>query len=630
MTALIAAILLAAVPDTVMLCPVDVTANAGKHQTSPTQTLDAADMERLGAQSAADALRFASGVQVKDYGGLGGLKTVDVRSMGAQHVAVTLDGIALGNAQNGQIDLGQYALQTLSAVKVVNGQESSLLQPALVAGYGSAVGMTTARPDLSQKPWRLNAHLAVGSARMLNPSLSAAMRLSPGVTASLSARMLTSDGRYRFRYHTAHYDTMAVRQGGDITSGAVEANVFGTNWRAKAYYFGSDRGLPGAIVNNVWHRDERLSDHNMFVQGAFDHSRGPWSHVSRFKAAHYRTLYDNRDQPSLGHDNLYCQTEVYASTAHRLQLSKGWEASAALDMAWHRLLADTPQFVRPDRLTVAAAATARYIHRKFTGRATMQYQSVADWRQGVAGTVANGAWSPSLAVSLGPWRGVTLRGFAKRSFRMPTFNDLYYTNIGSASLRPERATQFDLGVAYILAGRLELSLDGYHNIVADKIVAIPRGQQFRWSMLNLGRVRITGADLTALYTRPFGRQWHLTLRANYSLRHAVDVTQRGSGVYGHQIPYTPLHTLTCAAALRWRGLTLDYTLTHLSERYSLRQNLPANRLAPYTLQDLALTYARDIWSLQLRVDNVAAEAYEVIAGYPMPLRTFRLTATYNI
>ena len=54
----------------------------------------------------ADILRAFTGVQVKDYGGAGGLKTVNVRSLGSEHVGIFLDGIQVDNAQNMQVDLG--------------------------------------------------------------------------------------------------------------------------------------------------------------------------------------------------------------------------------------------------------------------------------------------------------------------------------------------------------------------------------------------------------------------------------------------------------------------------------------------------------------------------------------------
>ncbi|MDE7150161.1 MAG: TonB-dependent receptor, partial [Bacteroidales bacterium] len=46
------------------------------------QKLEGAVLERLNSLSVADAIRFFSGIQIKDYGGVGGIKTVNIRSMG--------------------------------------------------------------------------------------------------------------------------------------------------------------------------------------------------------------------------------------------------------------------------------------------------------------------------------------------------------------------------------------------------------------------------------------------------------------------------------------------------------------------------------------------------------------------
>ena len=84
----------------------------------PAQRLNGLQLERLNTHNVADALRYFSGVQIKDYGGMGGLKTVDVRNMGSHHVGVFYDGIQIGNAQNGVVDLGRFSLDDLEELSL--------------------------------------------------------------------------------------------------------------------------------------------------------------------------------------------------------------------------------------------------------------------------------------------------------------------------------------------------------------------------------------------------------------------------------------------------------------------------------------------------------------------------------
>ena len=82
----------------------------------PAQVLQGSQLQSLSTASVADALKFFAGVQIKDYGGLGGQKTVNVRSLGTQHTGVYIDGIRITNCQNGTVDLSKYSLTNMEMV----------------------------------------------------------------------------------------------------------------------------------------------------------------------------------------------------------------------------------------------------------------------------------------------------------------------------------------------------------------------------------------------------------------------------------------------------------------------------------------------------------------------------------
>ena len=127
------------------------------HETITPQTLKGEDLSKVNAHTVADALRFMSGVQLKDYGGIGGLKTVNLRSLGSQHVGIYYDGIELGNAQNGVIDLGQFSLDNIEELSVYQGQRSAIMQTASdFANAGSVYIKTTSHLDKRSKSERGN------------------------------------------------------------------------------------------------------------------------------------------------------------------------------------------------------------------------------------------------------------------------------------------------------------------------------------------------------------------------------------------------------------------------------------------------------------------------------------------
>ena len=295
-----------------------VVARQDVRETIPSQRLGGKQLERLNSHSVADALRYFSGVQVKDYGGVGGIKTINVRSMGSGHVGVFYDGVEVGNAQNGQVDLGQFSLDNVEEVALYNGQKSALLQPAADFGTASAVYIRTKRPKFAPgKADNLKAKVKYGtSGEVFSAAALYERKLSSAVSASLSVGALTATGKYKFRYKrknldgTTAYDTTATRQNGDMWAVRAEANVYGQlrqgSWALKAYTYNSERGIPGAIVNNVWRRGERQWDHNNFLQGSLQKTLG-----GRFttrllaKYAYYDTRYVNNDTTTMLIDNKY-------------------------------------------------------------------------------------------------------------------------------------------------------------------------------------------------------------------------------------------------------------------------------------------------------------------------------------
>ena len=73
------------------------------YSASPTFILSQERLASLGALDIGEALRYVPGVQLKDYGGVGGLKTVSYRSLGSSHTAVLLDENIQLNNQTGSM-----------------------------------------------------------------------------------------------------------------------------------------------------------------------------------------------------------------------------------------------------------------------------------------------------------------------------------------------------------------------------------------------------------------------------------------------------------------------------------------------------------------------------------------------
>ena len=666
------------------------------------QTLSGVQLKKMNALSVADAIRYFSGVQIKDYGGVGGIKTVNIRSMGTNHMGVYYNGIQLGNAQNGQIDLGKYSLENIEEIQLYNGQKSDIWQSAREFGAAGSIYLTTRRPRFAEgKTVNVKAQMRAGSFALIDPSLLLDVKLSETMSLTMNAELISSDGKYPFRYRRVTpsgevaYDTTAIRQNGDINAIRVEAavNHYYSNtgfWKLQLYHYNSERGVPGAIVNNVWRNGERLWDRNSFVQATWqDELFNRWSVRVNAKYANDYTRYINNDDKLIHVENQYLQQEFYFTMAHKVRIFDWWDVSAAYDLQYNAL----SMYAEAHRFTHwLSAATAINIKNYLRLQASVLGTFVNDAKSTNSHDVASNSeasnsgvpeqsadcWganspqsrrpitakcTPALFLSYRPTQLIDLRinAFYKQSYRYPTFNDLYYTDMGNAYLKPELAKQHNVGLSFTqpfrIAGQkgseFRLNADYYYNRISDKIIAYPKGQQFRWTMLNLGLVKINGLDVNAQLHFVLPMDFYLTAKAQYTYQTAIDVTDPNDSYYGDQIPYIPWHSGSAVGMFGWQNdwqqYGLNYSFIYVGERYNQQENIIYNYTQPWYTHDLSvfgeweikpISHSRKaasnstkgvrypiILRVALDINNLLSQDYDVIINYPMPKRNFKCTVS---
>lgn len=626
----------------------------------PAQTLQGEELERLNSHSVADALRYFSGLQIKDYGGMGGMKTVNIRSMGSQHVGVFYDGIQLGNAQNGLVDLGRYSLDDLEEISLYNGQKSEIFQPAKDFGSSGSIYLQPKTPVFTgNRKTNLTIRAKSASIDLFNPSFRLEQKISKRIATSFSAEFLQSDGLYKFRYGRKYpngetaSDTISKRYDSDIKAKRFETSVNGTlnngSWNIRGYGYISNRGIPAPIVKNRFKaRGARMLDESYFVQANFRKKLFPKFETQlKAKFAYDYTYFNDtvRSQSGMPAKNTYIQREVYVSSSNLYSITPDWDVSLNGDFQYNNLDADLHNFSYPTRYTtlVALASTYQWNRFKFLGSLLGTFTSEdvkmnfkADDRR---------EWTPAFFMSYQPASipELTVRAFYKNIFRLPTFNDLYYTSVGNTFLKPEFTHQYDLGFTYqkkynkSLFKGLYVKVDGYYNKVTDKIVAIPTSNMFRWMMLNLGKVEIIGADVNVQTEMMLGNVKIKPLLA-YTYQSAQDKTiTKGfkETYYGEQIPYTPRHSGSFTLMADYKDWSFNYSTIYVGERYDGQQdNIRYNYIQPWYTHDLSvqrkLSLAGHSFKINLEMNNVFNQYYDVVLNYPMPGRNFRLTLNFTL
>ncbi|MBR5593650.1 MAG: TonB-dependent receptor [Bacteroidaceae bacterium] len=605
----------------------------------PLQRVSRNDIMRLGFDGVADALKYMSGVNVRDYGGAGGLKTVSVRGMGAKHTAVSYDGVMVADAQSGVVDLGRFPLSNLSAVTLAVGQGSDgSLRSARVYSASALLSLCTLTGDSTTTDVEIKGG-AFGYA-----AASFYHRYKPAGKWGLTfnGNYLRSDGMYPFTLVNSSLATREIRRDSDIDAFMLEANadvwLGGGKLDAKVYCYSSERGLPGAT--NFYNKGnrERLWNRNAFAQARYVSSLGDdWRLQALFKYdynfSRYREVNSNYSSGEQVDVNI--QNECYASLAAGYVPFSNFNLSLAADVAYTALENNFENSKSPRRFSLWVAAAAEYELLCFKFSASLLATSIVDKVQGGDGGASFFRLSPSFGVAVSPFDNdiLHLRASVKDAFRVPTFADLYYLRLGNVGLKPEKATQCNIGATLYLVGdgffkNITLSVDGYYNNVRDKIVALPT--MYVWRMMNFGEADIWGVDASGSLRLKLTRKVGLLLDANYSCQYAVDVTDATAKNFRHQLPYTPRHSGSLTMSLENPILNVSYLLSAVGERYMLPQNTVKNRMQGYIEHGFSLNRSFSFKGVKLRLQaellNVANRQYEVIKNYPMPGFQWRLSA----
>lgn len=593
-----------------------VLVTASQPNFTPVQSITGEQLQAMSTNSVADVLKYFAGVQLKDYGGVGGMKTLNVRAMGTQHTGVYIDGIRITNCQNGTVDLSKYSIKNMEAVELYNANKTGVSLTASEYASASTVYFRTRRPTET----KLEASFSTGSFHTNKAGIYAAYKNK----MFLDLELLKSKGDYKFKYKSQYEDTTGVRRNTDIRYLRAESGYFTDNFRAHFYLYCSDRGLPGGVVKRLSDKYAdvgREQDLNVFAQCSYQNEYKNWFLKTNHKYAvdklHANTNYI--ENQFVRYDNTYLQTDFYNGLVVGYK-SKFIQTSISPDLRISDLTCNVYGFDYVKRYDFKAVAALTAMYKGWALNASLLYTNVKDHSK-MATADRMTRYTPTFSGSY-QFKNLIVRTFYKSIFRAPTLNDFYYTHVGVRTLKPEYTKQYDVGLNYNTSN-IQIQSDIYWNNVSDKIICIPNGASYDWKMVNKGSVKAFG--------------WDTNLRVKYDKISAMisctyqDVKdysdKRDKLSYGHQLLYSPNWSVT--AVVGFASKSFEATLSHMfvSKRWWTYAS-EDDYLEPYNTTDIRIVYKTKYGKVAANINNVFNKHYELVQRWPLPARQVELS--FNI
>ena len=572
---------------------------------SPVTLLTSQEIQRTNGSSVVDVLRSSEGLFLKDYGPTASLKTVSFRGMAAEHILVLYDGTRLNNFQNGQVDFSLLPMTNVDHIEVVRGGNSSLYGADAVGGI---INIISSRPSENLK---LHADVSFGSFDYKRYSVDGSGRIH-GLGLDFGVMHDQAADNYPFIFHRPGLaDTVQKRNGADFTRTQLYCNTdYSFDGRSGITFsiqrVKSNQGAPGSLtfVSHVRQDDDAVTT------VASIHS----NHVDRLSLSiNMGMTYDLQAY--------YSQTKT---TLQTLNPQLQWVAAG-----WDRCILGG-EFTEGHLEGMLPDAIIKRIQRSLYLSNEMLFQWESEnldrlsFYQSIrydALSEGQEAASPKLGFNVRIIRkwDTRLRASYGKNFRMPTFNDLYDVWLGNPALRPEHSECYDVGVETSLdqSGMHAIQITYFEIATRDRI--LPNTLYYP---VNIPRAQSTGVegrydlkspnnDLSAFADMTF----------NAASRQSRDSTN------GKQLLYIP--KAVCSLGISARVMNLCFSL---SEMYTSKRFTNENEsawLPEYWLTDFNLSTVIPVNPLRLNlrteISNVFDKDYQVLLGYPMPGRTFRLT-----
>jgi len=277
-------------PDTVRIYDIPEVIISERYQTqevratAPVQIFTKQQLNSLNVLQISDAVKHFAGVTVKDYGGIGGLKTVSLRSLGAEHTAISYDGITISDSQTGQVDIGRFSLDNVDRLTLNNGQSDNIFQPARLFASAGVLSIQTLTPQFrNNKNTNLSGSFKTGSWGLVNPSLHIEQKINTKWALSANTEWMSADGRYPYTMYygnTNDSTSREKRKNTEVRTLRTEVGLFGNfsdteQWKLKVYYYQASRGLPGATTLYYDYASQHLWDKNTFVESQYKKEFNP-------------------------------------------------------------------------------------------------------------------------------------------------------------------------------------------------------------------------------------------------------------------------------------------------------------------------------------------------------------------
>ena len=569
-----------------------------------------------------DALQLGSGVFIKTYGGNGALSTVSMNGLGAEHTLVLLNGFRLNSAQNNQVDLNTVSKDNIESIEIMNNGASSIYGSEALGGVINVITKNIGDRDMG-----FTVSGQMGSYDQRKIFLKADKRFSK-FSISLDYTSESSLNNYEYYFNNGLNTILKERANSTFSLRNFSAGInyaINDNSSVKYYtnYSDQSRENPGLETGNEPAYNLQTDKNWNNVLSYSNVLSDKFTFKTEFNFQNFLSNYNGNNLINSYYKNIFISGQsLFSYNINTAEITGGVE----LDYA-----------------TLGSNETESGINRLQPGVFAVSRIDITDYlkifpsaRYDYISDIDKNVFSGNFGINIKPFikSELNIKASAGNNFAAPTFNELYWKDLGNKDLLPETSVNFETGIIYGFSLYSENSVEfTYSHINAENKIVWSPASNGQWTPQNIGLSESNVFMFDINSKKVISDNISVMLGLSYTYTQALKTSSEyeNDPTYNKQIFYIPEEMAKLNFSLNYykSGLNLFYTFT--GSRYTNFENTES--LSPVDLLEANVFQNFSVYNInsqiKFEVNNLLNSDYQLISGYPMPLRNYNVTLSLN-
>ncbi len=605
------------------------------------QVIDENVILKMNGSRLPDILNMSDAVFIKDYGFNSGSKTISLNATQSEHTLILIDGIRLNSRQNAQYDLSLLDMDNVSRIEISKGGSSALYGSEAIGGVINII----TKQFYSTHPIGFNFKVGVGSYGYRKFFGKFSHSFEPANFKKITYNLSYSDERaknnYDYNIKNGLIEVSKQKENSDFNTQSLNLDVNSLNedkslLKLFANYSHFERGVPGIDIGYSTGTARQI-DYNAITGIAY--SRKIHKDLYLKSDLSYKYSLQKYFDPttynlSVKINSFYKLNTIASNSTISFTPSEKFNIETGTELSFNDIVSNETD---KGNLMQAAVFAITKFESKFKGISRISiYPSIRyDYFSNIS---EHNVVTGKIGLNIKPFNkaDLNLKSSFGNNFRAPTFNELYWRDLGNKNLKPEKSLSFDAGIYYKFnfGGINEFEVSYYNIYTKDRIVWTPVSGTI-WRPINIQKVSSEGIDVSLRSEISMNRTFKANIGINYTYGSSVKKKEDypGDPTYNKQLIYLPkemvktsimINYLTTSKILKYVSFSLFYNFS--TRRYT---NFENTQFVPrYDVLDGNLGFGTKLYGVETGirfiVNNIMNEDYAVLPGFPMPLRNFKI------